>query len=299
MNTLRRVFGEFKETTQKYGYEAPPEQIGWSLPIYVADTDEQAVEEARPHLEHLFNVGLRMPKQLFFPAGYLTPQGMARIMASKSGLVAGGMTIETLMEKGFVAVGSPDTVRAMIEGVQNELGFGTLVANFHFATMPHEQFSVEPPPLRRPRAAGAQAARHPGARPCRRRLSSSTSPATASSSPAPRAGSGSRSPRCSGTRARTSPPPTSTPTASPASTGCGRGARRRRPRRAPAAGRRNSRRDRPPRRRLRERRHLRRARLRLHGVRVGSRTSTSRAGSACSTRTSRASPSSCAPRSSR
>ena len=81
-----------------------------------------------------------MPKQLFFPAGYLTPQGMARIMASKSGLVAGGMTIETLMEKGFVAVGSADTVRQMIEETQKELGFGTLVANFHFATMPHEQF---------------------------------------------------------------------------------------------------------------------------------------------------------------
>ena len=140
MNTLRRVFGEFKEATLKYGYEAPPEQIGWSLPIYVADTDEQAVAEARSHLEYLFNVGLRMPKQLFFPAGYLTPQGMARIMASKSGLVAGGMTIETLMEKGFVAVGSPDTVRTQIEAVQKELDFGTLVANFHFATLPHEQF---------------------------------------------------------------------------------------------------------------------------------------------------------------
>ena len=33
MNTLRRVFGELKEATRKHGYEAPPEQIGWSLPI--------------------------------------------------------------------------------------------------------------------------------------------------------------------------------------------------------------------------------------------------------------------------
>jgi alkanesulfonate monooxygenase SsuD/methylene tetrahydromethanopterin reductase-like flavin-dependent oxidoreductase (luciferase family) len=65
---------------------------------------------------------------------------MARIMASKSGLVAGGMTIETLIEKGFVAVGTPDTVRQQIEEVQKELGFGTLCANFHFATMPHELF---------------------------------------------------------------------------------------------------------------------------------------------------------------
>ena len=50
------------------------------------------------------------------------------------------MTIETLMEKGFVAVGSADDVRQQIEEVQKELGFGTLCANFHFATMPHEQF---------------------------------------------------------------------------------------------------------------------------------------------------------------
>jgi alkanesulfonate monooxygenase SsuD/methylene tetrahydromethanopterin reductase-like flavin-dependent oxidoreductase (luciferase family) len=140
LGTLRRVFTELKETTLKYGYEAPPEQIGWSLPIYVADTDEQAVREARPHLEYLFNVGLRMPKDFFFPAGYVSTQSMARIMASKSGLVAGGMKIETLMEKGFVAVGSADTVREQIESVRRELGFGTLCANFHFATLPHELF---------------------------------------------------------------------------------------------------------------------------------------------------------------
>jgi alkanesulfonate monooxygenase SsuD/methylene tetrahydromethanopterin reductase-like flavin-dependent oxidoreductase (luciferase family) len=81
-----------------------------------------------------------MPKDFFFPAGYVSTQSMARIMASKSGLVAGGMKIEALMEKGFVAVGSADTVGAQIESVQRELGFGTLCANFHFATLPHELF---------------------------------------------------------------------------------------------------------------------------------------------------------------
>lgn len=142
LKSLRRVFTELKETTLKYGYEAPPHQIGWSLPVYVADTDEQAVREAREPLEYLFNVGLRMPRNLFFPPGYLTPQGMARILASKSGLVAGGMTVERLIEQGFVAVGSPETVRQRIEEVQKELGFGVLCANFHFSTMPHEMFSA-------------------------------------------------------------------------------------------------------------------------------------------------------------
>jgi alkanesulfonate monooxygenase SsuD/methylene tetrahydromethanopterin reductase-like flavin-dependent oxidoreductase (luciferase family) len=140
LKTLRRVFSEFREATRKHGYEAPAEQIGWSLPVYVAETDEQAVAEAGPHLEYLFNVGLRMPRDLFFPAGYLSVESMARILASKSGLVAGGMTIETLIEKGFVAVGSPETVRNQIQGVHDELGFGTLCANFHFGTLGHEAF---------------------------------------------------------------------------------------------------------------------------------------------------------------
>ncbi len=140
MKTLRRVFGEVKEATLKHGYEAPPEQIGWSLPIYVADTDELAVNEARPHMEYLFNVGLRMPRDLFFPAGYVSPLSMTRIMASKSGLTSGGNTIEGLMEKGFVAVGSPATVRDQIAAAQQELGFGTLCGNFQFGTLGHEEF---------------------------------------------------------------------------------------------------------------------------------------------------------------
>ena len=140
MGTLRRVFGELKETTLRYGYEAPPEQLGWSLPIYVADSDEQAVREARPHLEYLFNVGLRMPRDYFFPPGYVSTKSMARIMASKSGLTSGGNTIEGLMEKGFVAVGSPAAVRDQLAAAQSELGYGTLCANFHFGTLGHEEF---------------------------------------------------------------------------------------------------------------------------------------------------------------
>jgi alkanesulfonate monooxygenase SsuD/methylene tetrahydromethanopterin reductase-like flavin-dependent oxidoreductase (luciferase family) len=140
MNTLRRVFGEIKETTLRYGYEAPAEQLGWSLPVYVADTDEEAVAQARPHIEYLFNVSLRMPRDYFFPPGYVSTKSMARIMASKSGLTSGGNTIEGLMDKGYVAIGSPVTVREQIAAAQAELGFGTLCANFQFGTLGHEQF---------------------------------------------------------------------------------------------------------------------------------------------------------------
>jgi alkanesulfonate monooxygenase SsuD/methylene tetrahydromethanopterin reductase-like flavin-dependent oxidoreductase (luciferase family) len=65
---------------------------------------------------------------------------MTRIMASKSGLTSGGNTIEGLMEKGFVVVGSPATVRDQIATAQQELGFGTLCGNFQFGTLGHEKF---------------------------------------------------------------------------------------------------------------------------------------------------------------
>jgi alkanesulfonate monooxygenase SsuD/methylene tetrahydromethanopterin reductase-like flavin-dependent oxidoreductase (luciferase family) len=138
--TLRRVFTEFREATQRHGYEALPEQVGWSLPIYVADTDTRALDEARHHMEYLFNVTLRMPRDVFFPPGYVSAQSMSRIMASKSGLTSGGNTIEGLIEKGFVAVGSPTAVLEQLAAAHDDLGFGTLCGHFHFGTLGHEQF---------------------------------------------------------------------------------------------------------------------------------------------------------------
>jgi len=45
----------YRELAQRrYGYEASSDRIGWSTPIYVAETDEQAVNEAREHIEALF-----------------------------------------------------------------------------------------------------------------------------------------------------------------------------------------------------------------------------------------------------
>ena len=35
------------------GYEASPDQLGWSVPIYVGETDEIARREAQPHIEEV------------------------------------------------------------------------------------------------------------------------------------------------------------------------------------------------------------------------------------------------------
>ena len=71
------------------------------LPIYEAETDEQAVNEAREHIEALFNIFL--PKQselMFIPPGYMLPESLKRALASKRGS-HGGVKIENLIERGI------------------------------------------------------------------------------------------------------------------------------------------------------------------------------------------------------
>ena len=61
---------------ERYDYEASSSQLGWAGPCYVAETDEQAMDEAREGLEFLFNKILRMPPGMFFPPGYTSIPSM-------------------------------------------------------------------------------------------------------------------------------------------------------------------------------------------------------------------------------
>ena len=140
IGTLRRAFGEYREAAERYGYTSSPSQLGWAVPVYVADTDEQARRQARPHLEFLFNTLLRMPRDMFFPPGYLTMTSASRVMSAKRGLGAGPMDPDELIERGYVLLGSADSVRQQIERHQAELGFGIFTGIFQFGSLGHEEF---------------------------------------------------------------------------------------------------------------------------------------------------------------
>jgi len=121
---------------RKYGYEASSDRIGWGAPVYVGETDEQAVNEARPHIEALFNVLLPKATELmFFPPGYMSPESLAHILKHKKAN-SGGVTIESLMARGIIVVGSPDTVRKQIMDNHRDMGFQELVTMLTFGTMP-------------------------------------------------------------------------------------------------------------------------------------------------------------------
>ena len=126
----------YREIAQtRYGYEASSSQIGWGGPVYVADTDEQAVNEAREPLEYLFNTSFKMTPGMFFPPGYTSASSMRQIVAAKSSIMAAHKTIENLMEQGVVIIGSPETVRRKITEYHRQLGFSIFVALAHFGTL--------------------------------------------------------------------------------------------------------------------------------------------------------------------
>jgi alkanesulfonate monooxygenase SsuD/methylene tetrahydromethanopterin reductase-like flavin-dependent oxidoreductase (luciferase family) len=134
-----QYLNSYREVAEKrYGYVASSEQLGWAAPCYVAETDGQAVAEAREHIEFLFNDLLNMPRFMFFPPGYTSRASMRRVVAAKQSIMGGRRTVEALIEHGVIICGSPDTVRSRIIDCHRQLGFSHFMILPQFGTLPHD-----------------------------------------------------------------------------------------------------------------------------------------------------------------
>jgi alkanesulfonate monooxygenase SsuD/methylene tetrahydromethanopterin reductase-like flavin-dependent oxidoreductase (luciferase family) len=119
-----------------YGYTASSDQIGWSAPMYVAETDEQARKEAGPHIEVLFNRLLRLPFEMMFPPGYLSAKSLANMRSHKRSVTGQEHTVHSLIDAGIFLCGSPDTVRKQLTEAHRLLGFQNLLCLLQFGTLP-------------------------------------------------------------------------------------------------------------------------------------------------------------------
>jgi alkanesulfonate monooxygenase SsuD/methylene tetrahydromethanopterin reductase-like flavin-dependent oxidoreductase (luciferase family) len=138
VTALARYMKMYRETADKYGYQATDEQVGWAIPTYCAETDEIAVREAKPHIEFFFNKLLRMPQEMLLPPGYLSLASLRGVVAAKRTLSAGPRMIDELMEQGVFLCGSAATLREKIEKYRSEIGFGNLLPTMQFGSLPHE-----------------------------------------------------------------------------------------------------------------------------------------------------------------
>jgi alkanesulfonate monooxygenase SsuD/methylene tetrahydromethanopterin reductase-like flavin-dependent oxidoreductase (luciferase family) len=135
--SVLRYLDSYRAAAQNmYGYEASSEQIAWCTPAYVAETDAQAMDEARDHIEVMFNKFLpKISQSMFVPPGYMSASSMKQIFAHKATL-RGGQTIEDMVERGVIVVGSPDTVRETLTERHRQAGFDHLLLMPQFGTLP-------------------------------------------------------------------------------------------------------------------------------------------------------------------
>jgi alkanesulfonate monooxygenase SsuD/methylene tetrahydromethanopterin reductase-like flavin-dependent oxidoreductase (luciferase family) len=130
----------YRECAENNGYKASPSQLGWSVFVYCAETDARAYEEAEEHAMFFFNKLFVIPQDLLFPPGYVPEESLHIIRKSKAGLgKPGAFTFKELVDKRYIIVGSPQSVRDQLIELQKYLGFGVLNINIHFGNMPHHR----------------------------------------------------------------------------------------------------------------------------------------------------------------
>jgi alkanesulfonate monooxygenase SsuD/methylene tetrahydromethanopterin reductase-like flavin-dependent oxidoreductase (luciferase family) len=126
-----------KVAEEQFGYEAPPEQLAFCVPCYVAETDEIARREAEPHLLWLFHVGLKTGPY-GMPPGYVSERSLVAMMTARIKPFH-ELTMDDLMREGYVIVGSPDTVIERLADYTDRLHAGVMVSGAHWGDMPPEK----------------------------------------------------------------------------------------------------------------------------------------------------------------
>jgi alkanesulfonate monooxygenase SsuD/methylene tetrahydromethanopterin reductase-like flavin-dependent oxidoreductase (luciferase family) len=120
-----------------------PALLGWLTTVYVADTDEQAVEEAAPHLAYFqgtLAAGFVGPGKVWMPPGYIDPPALVQFLADLRGMVEGARPTDAAAAvwRRSPLVGSPATVRKRLLAYVKELGLGTVLALLQFGSLPAE-----------------------------------------------------------------------------------------------------------------------------------------------------------------
>ena len=133
----------YRKAAEENGYEASPKQLAAAIPTYVAETEEQAHREAKPHIMWLFQNGLKIPGYHWFPPGYTSKNSFKNMLGAKIKHNIKDhfdLTYEELIEQRYIIVGSPETVIERLTEFTDDLGAGIVLgAGGHMGSMPHWQ----------------------------------------------------------------------------------------------------------------------------------------------------------------
>jgi alkanesulfonate monooxygenase SsuD/methylene tetrahydromethanopterin reductase-like flavin-dependent oxidoreductase (luciferase family) len=161
-----RAFERMRELAAERGRAVPPEDIVVVVMAHVAETDEEAIGELRPHVETFFSWSHRVPPKYLLPPGYVSTAEYLR-RASDAGLAHGTeATWDDMIAIMRIACGSPETVADTLVEWAREAGCSRMNVIFELSDMPEwkvvksmTMFAQEVMPLVQARLAEAHGAR--------------------------------------------------------------------------------------------------------------------------------------------
>ena len=105
--------------------------------ISAADLDALSPTDIRPHLEAYINEFLTRDPAMMTPPGYSTVESIKRVRSLR-GYRNVRQTMEEVLDKGIVIIGSPNTVREKLAAAQDRGKFNISLTKTQFGTMPHQ-----------------------------------------------------------------------------------------------------------------------------------------------------------------
>jgi alkanesulfonate monooxygenase SsuD/methylene tetrahydromethanopterin reductase-like flavin-dependent oxidoreductase (luciferase family) len=134
-----RAFERMRELAAEQGKTVAPEDLIVVVLAHVAETDEEAIAELRPCVEHFFSWSHRVPPKYLLPPGYVSTSEYLR-RASDAALAHGTeATWDEMIEIMRIACGSPDTVAETLVRWAEEAGCSRMNVIFELADMPEWQ----------------------------------------------------------------------------------------------------------------------------------------------------------------
>jgi alkanesulfonate monooxygenase SsuD/methylene tetrahydromethanopterin reductase-like flavin-dependent oxidoreductase (luciferase family) len=133
IDVFERMFGMLRQACEREGYETAPEQLGWLVPIFVAETDEEARRKYEDHFWYF--VRRLLPGINISPPGYTSVKSVENILKGGSSFALNLDTWEQVVRGRYAIVGSPDTVAGILSEEVERLGVGNLLGLFQLGTL--------------------------------------------------------------------------------------------------------------------------------------------------------------------
>jgi alkanesulfonate monooxygenase SsuD/methylene tetrahydromethanopterin reductase-like flavin-dependent oxidoreductase (luciferase family) len=139
------VMNRFWERAEAKGRDRNPYRASFLQLVGVAETDERAEAEYGPHAEFFYHKLLHVPPAYFAPPGYSDYKSLVNLFSSNMlelqdySADLKHLRARDMIEREFVVVGSPATVRERLEDMVRRLNVGHLMTILQFGSMTHEQ----------------------------------------------------------------------------------------------------------------------------------------------------------------